>query len=98
MLRIRQTGYAESHAPKHLQRPLIDRDAFARQEAEGIVAPEVPIVETHIVEVPTGAFRVRLFAPHRDRPLPLLGDHLVDLPLSRVESMGADAAKVSEST
>jgi acetyl esterase len=72
MLKIRATGHADPRIPKYLQRPLVDRDTFEWSKLEGIVIPHVPIVETRVLEVTAGAFRVRLFAPHRDRPLPLV--------------------------
>lgn len=72
MLAHRTGGRADPAIPRHLQRILFDMDVFARSVVDGITSPAVPIVETFVVQVKDGAFRVRLFAPHREHLLPLV--------------------------
>ncbi|MDI6024622.1 alpha/beta hydrolase [Corticibacterium sp. UT-5YL-CI-8] len=72
MMRRRASGRCEPAIPRYLQRTLFDLDVFARSAADGITSPEVPVVETHVVEIESGAFRIRLFAPHRRQSLPLV--------------------------
>lgn len=72
MMRRRVVGRSDPSIPRYLQRTLFDLDVFARSQADGIFSPQVTIVETHVISVEDGAFRVRLFAPHRRHQLPLV--------------------------